>query len=237
MGVGHAVVREKAKHLVVSSWQSQANLSFFLVLEVVLAFVLPVLGFGRTHFRLYSEIGFSVLLISGVAIAWGQRWLFATSAAVAVAAIVVRAVALFRQSLSWEIWSDGLGMAAILALIIVLLEQVFRSGAVTHLRIQGAIAVYLLFGVEWSHAYHIVSLLLPGSFAVQGGQLATAGDWIYYSYVTLTTLGYGDITPVRPVARTLAVGEALTGQLYLAVLIARLIAMEIVSWQQRNERR
>jgi voltage-gated potassium channel Kch len=59
-----------------------------------------------------------------------------------------------------------------------------------------------------------------------------AVDWIYFSFITLTTVGYGDITPVHPIARTLAVGEALTGQLYLAVMIARLVAMEIVFWQQ-----
>ena len=62
--------------------------------------------------------------------------------------------------------------------------------------------------------------------------MLSAIDWIYFSYVTLTTVGYGDITPVLPIARTLAVGEALAGQLYLAVMIARLVAMEIVCWQE-----
>ena len=58
-------------------------------------------------------------------------------------------------------------------------------------------------------------------------------DWAYYSFVTLTTLGYGDITPVRPIARNLAITEALTGQLYLAVMLARLVAMEVISWQEK----
>jgi voltage-gated potassium channel Kch len=66
---------------------------------------------------------------------------------------------------------------------------------------------------------------------VPAGELATVNDWLYYSYVTLTTVGYGDITPVRPIARTLAIAEALSGQLYLAVMIARLVAMEVVFWQ------
>jgi voltage-gated potassium channel Kch len=62
-------------------------------------------------------------------------------------------------------------------------------------------------------------------------------EWYYYSYVTLTTLGYGEITSVTQVSRALAVGEALTGQLYLAVLIARLIGMEItISKQQTSQK-
>ena len=91
----------------------------------------------------------------------------------------------------------------------------------------------MLFGVLWAHAYHIVAILQPGSFRGPTDGLANLPGWAYYSYVTLTTVGYGDITPASQVARTLSVGEALAGQLYLAVLIARLVAMEIVFWQQK----
>jgi voltage-gated potassium channel Kch len=63
--------------------------------------------------------------------------------------------------------------------------------------------------------------------------VTSVSEWFYYSYVTLTTLGYGEITPISRVARALAIGEAVTGQLYLAVLIARLIGMEIISSQQK----
>ena len=76
----HKAVREKARALITESWQSQANLSFFLALLVVVGFILPSLGFGKDDERLYSDAAFSLLLISGVAIAWGRRWLFALSA-------------------------------------------------------------------------------------------------------------------------------------------------------------
>ena len=123
-------------------------------------------------------------------------------------------------------------MASVAAIGLVLLSQIFRPGRVTHLRIQGAIAVYLLFGVFYAHAYHIAATLVPGSFA-GATELTSGSGWAYYSFVTLTTVGYGDITPVSQVARSLSVAEALSGQLYLAVLIARLVAMEIVFWQQK----
>src|ERR1017187_962036 len=69
-------VRDRARALITESWQSQANLSLFLALMVLVAFVLPTMGFGKDDIKLYSNIAFTLLLISGVAIAWGRRKLF-----------------------------------------------------------------------------------------------------------------------------------------------------------------
>lgn len=227
-----ASVRAKARRVIADSWQSQANLSIFLALLVLFSFVFPVLGFGRRDATLYADVTFSLLLISGVAIAWGQRWLMLIAGFVGSACIAVRWMNLLTPSPTLQIWSDAWSVAAILVIAFVLLAQVFRPGRVSHSRIQGAIAVYLMFGAAWAHGYHLVALLQPGSFNSSAGPISNATDWIYYSCVTLSTVGYGDITAVRPIARTLSVAEALTGQLYLAVLIARLVAMEVISWQE-----
>jgi len=228
-------VREKARALIIESWQSQANLSFFLTLLVAVGLVLPALGFGKNDEILYSDFCFTLLLTSGVAIAWGQPWLFGFAAFVNSVTIAVRWMAFFTPTLTMQVWSGAWSVAAILVINLVLLAQVFRSGPVTSYRIQGAVAVYLLFGVGWAHAYHLTGLLHPGSFNTPTGEIPSVLDWVYFSFVTLTTVGYGDITPVRPIARTLAMGEALTGQLYLAVLIARLVAMEVVTWQSKAD--
>ena len=229
-------VRDRARALITDSWQSQANLSFFLGLMVLIAFVLPSMGFGKDHIKLYSDVAFSLLLISGVAIAWGRRKLFLLAGFLGSAALAVRWMAWFTPTPALQLWSDEWSLVAILVIALVLLSQVlFRGGPVTHSRIQGAIAVYLLFGIGWAHAYHIAELVHPGSFRLEVGEMSNVSDWIYYSFVTLTTVGYGDITAVRPIARTLSIGEALTGQLYLAVLIARLVAMEVVSWQYKSQ--
>ena len=230
----HDAVREKARALITESWQSQANLSFFLLLLVAVGFVLPSLGFGRDDTKLYSDIAFSLMLISGVAIAWGRRKLFLLAGFVGSAALAVRWMAFFTPTPVLQLWADEWSLAATLVIAIVLLLQVFRDGPVSLVRIQGAIAVYLLFGMGWAHAYHITEILHPGSFNVTSGTMSNVGDWGYFSFVTLSTLGYGDITPVRPIARTLAIGEALSGQLYLAITIARLVAMEVVSWQSKT---
>ncbi len=94
----HNAVREKARALITESWQSQANLSFFLALLVVVGFILPSLGFGKDDERLYSDATFSLLLISGVAIAWGRRWLFALACFVGSAALAVRWMAYLTPS-------------------------------------------------------------------------------------------------------------------------------------------
>ena len=233
MDVKGGAVGKRARGLIRETWQSQANLSFFLALLVVVAFVLPSMGFGASDIKLYSDLTFSLLLLSGVAIAWGRRKLFLLAGFVGSAALAVRWMAFFTPTPALQLWSDQWSLAAILLIAVVLLLQVFREGAVTHSRIQGAIAVYLLFGIGWAHAYHITETLHPGSFATTAAAMSNVSDWVYYSFVTLTTVGYGDITPARPIARTLSIGEALTGQLYLAVLIARLVAMEVVSWQAK----
>ena len=227
-------VRKKARGFITETWQSQANLAFFLALLVLVGFVLPVMGFGKDDEKLYSDMAFSLLLISGVAIAWGQRKLFLLAGFVGSAAFAVRWMAFFTKMPALQLWAEGWSLAAILVIALVLLSQVFREGPVTLMRIQGAIAVYLLFGIGWAHAYRIAEFSHPGSFNSTTGPMSTVSDWAYFSFVTLSTVGYGDVTPVRPIARSLAIAEALTGQLYLAITIARLVAMEVVSWQSKT---
>lgn len=109
------------------------------------------------------------------------------------------------------------------------LRFALRSGKVDSERLSAALSAYLLAGHFFGITYFQVEQLRPGSFAIAGVatlpaqlDLQTA---IYFSYVTLTTLGYGDISPLTPTTRGLAVSEAVLGQLYLAVLVARLVGM------------
>jgi voltage-gated potassium channel Kch len=131
----------------------------------------------------------------------------------------------------------GLSLLAVLILTALVLTQVFRKGRITLHRVQGAVAAYLLLGFAWAIAYEFSLLLDPGAIRfpdASGVGFLLVPRLLYFSFVTLTTVGYGDIVPVHPAVRSLAVTEALIGQLYPAVLIARLVSLEIVS---RNEPR
>ena len=93
-------------------------------------------------------------------------------------------------------------------------------------RIIGAVCVYLMLGVIWALTYSLLEAGIPGSFAGLSEQAAGSKwdpDWVYFSFVTLTTLGYGDILPVTSSARAMAYFEAIVGQFYLAVLVAGLV--------------
>jgi len=109
----------------------------------------------------------------------------------------------------------------------VLLWQVFRNGPVTWMRIQGAIAAYLCIGFAWSHAYHIAALLDHGAFSGTGSDVSLPTTWVNYSFGMLTTVGYQGILPTHPVSHSLGSGEAVMGQLYLTVLVARLVSMQV----------
>ncbi len=112
----------------------------------------------------------------------------------------------------------------------VMTQQVFFApGAVTLNRIVGALCLYLLLGVVWAILFGVLELVDPAAFTHRGHHASDPLEgFLYYSFVTLTTLGYGDITPVHPVARTLSYLEAVIGQLYIAVLIAGLLGRHIV---------
>lgn len=116
-----------------------------------------------------------------------------------------------------------------------ILSYVLRQRGVTTDMIYGAACAYLLLGVIWGLIFSLLEFVQPGSFAIAGSAAMGAQDlavtMVYYSFVTLTTLGYGDLVPVTPPARSLSFLEAVLGQLYLAILIARLVGMHI-SWKE-----
>ncbi|MHC4135911.1 MAG: potassium channel family protein [Planctomycetota bacterium] len=116
-------------------------------------------------------------------------------------------------------------------LIAMLLRRLFRTERVTADTLSSAISGYFLLGILWSFVYALLLQLDPGAFrAVEGGR---ASDLFYFSFVTLTTLGYGDITPASETAQTAAVLEAVVGQLYLAITIARLVGLHIAAAQSK----
>jgi hypothetical protein len=122
-----------------------------------------------------------------------------------------------------------LWMGFLSLLVVIILIRVFSEGRITSHRIQGAIAVYLLLGVIWSGGYRLVIYADPEAFNLTGSadESTLMSKLVYFSFVTLTTVGYGDITAVHPAARSLALLEALTGQLFPAVLIAKLVSMQV----------
>jgi hypothetical protein len=118
----------------------------------------------------------------------------------------------------------------------VILSYLFTEDEITGDVIMGAICVYFLIGLAWAFIFFTLELFQPGSFQMPQGQGTDLSHFSYYSYVTLTTLGYGDITPISTQARSLALLEAIMGQLYIAILVAKLVGIHIAQGVSRNKR-
>jgi hypothetical protein len=112
-----------------------------------------------------------------------------------------------------------IGLFAMLVLL-----RTFSPGPITRRRIEGAVAAYLLLAMTFAIAFELVEVLRPGSLLFVEGEPEVLHQAVgYFSLVTLTTVGYGDITPVSPLARQLAMAEGLIGQLYPAIIIGWMV--------------
>ena len=164
----------KTRDLLTRSWQSQADLSLFLFLLILVAFLLPSVGFEKNSLHFYDDAAASVSGVVGTAIAWRNRKLFQLTSVAVIVAIAFRWATWWRPTHTLRLWSASTGLAAVTMITVVLLWQVFRAGPVTGMRIQGAIAAYLCLAFGWAHAYHIAALVDPNAFNAAGTDVSVA---------------------------------------------------------------
>ncbi len=152
-------------------------------------------------------------------------------------AFVLRWILQFHRSPQLEVVAAVTASAFLLVTVVGLVRQLFSVRRVTLDTISAAICAYFLLAVAWGFMFALVEIHHPGSFSAElfidngmgsGSTMISAlHNFIYYSFVCLTTTGYGDIAPRSELARTLSVLESVVGQMYLAILIARLVSLEV----------
>ena len=177
----------------------------------------------------------TTLLMASVYAVVNHRWLFRLLLILVVPILIsIWFVDPYDDSEILDLLTTLSTNAFLFSVLVAVFADVIRSKRVTADTIFGAIAVYLLFGVIVAMMFQFLNNISPGSVVASVGEAKTIverydqfGDILYFSFVTLTSVGYGDLTPIGPAARSLAMFEGVVGQLYLAVLIARLVGIHV----------
>jgi hypothetical protein len=197
----------------------------YLLITVLLYLIMMPLAESLVKLRFLLTIFFSATLLAAIYAVSQNRKILIISVILAVPVLGLLWANQYFQTHTLSLFNSFFTIVFLIFFIFFLLSSVFKAKHVTADVIYTAIVGYLFIGLMWAFVYSILESFFPGSFATS--QSHTMQTYTYYSFVTLTTLGYGDIAPITPQARSFAILEAIIGQIYLTVLIARLVGMQI----------
>jgi hypothetical protein len=198
-----------------------------ILLLVIMFIIIPLQAAGVTFFQGFGLAALLAIIAGAMVISINPMAL----AAMSIAFITNLLVVVFRPFPYDVHVVAGCWLIITLALSVVVGRAVFGRGRVTYHRIVGAVLLYLLIALAFMMLFLFVGVSFDGAF---GGlkfeyDSVLASRLLYFSFVTLTSTGYGDIVPIHPLARSLCSLEAVIGQLYPAILLARLVTLESIA--------
>ena len=211
-------------------WTTDIALTTLLISLLIYFFFLYPLGLLGS-FKPLPTAFFSLILITGAITAFRNRIFRTLVFSWGILSLILLWVRYWFPHQTLIFVTHCLGLFFLVLLTSLILNQALREGPTTYHRITGAVAAYLLIGIIWSLAYYLVTLWIPGAFVIQGSLIpgdreSLQSKLFYFSFVTLTTIGYGDIVAVHPIVRMLVILEGVVGQLFPAILIARLVSLQ-----------
>ena len=208
---------------------SERLLSVLTVLLLIMLFV--VAPFHAAGIKMFEPFGaiVALVMVAGVLVISASPTATLVMLAGFLLNVFVVIARLIRPSTYDLYFLAAAWLVIVCTLGVVVARIVFAPGRVSFHRIVGAVLLYLLIGLAFVSLFMLVGLLVPNAFngLVFEDNEKLASNLIYFSFVTLTSVGYGDIYPVHPIARSLCNMETIIGQLYPATLLARLVSLEI----------
>jgi len=209
---------------------------FFILFVSLLALILVtplVQGFVGIH--MVWNIFFTGILLSGVhAVSENKRNVYIASL-LALPMLVYSWSPYFMESNLYVVIVGSLcGVVFFAYMIVNILVFIYRQDKVTRDLIAGAVVVYLLMALMWAFIYRVIETANPGSFTIPTTDIHERMRFIYFSLVTITTLGYGDVVPKTSLATSLATLEAVVGQLYLVTTVALVVGVRVSQSTERK---
>lgn len=211
-----------------------------LLVHLLLLPVLSVLTEGYPQAELLAMVAEQIVFVGAAAALGGRHMLFLGLPLIVpgLATLGVTAMAGEIPANHYWIWAVARTVSftvPIVSVSLLILVDVLAAKRIVFDMVCGALCVFVLFGMCWANVYTLLERLAPGSFTIDFARyhvdagadpFAAAGVFTYYSFVTLTTVGYGDIVPASATARWLVWLEAVFGQFYMAVFVSRLIGLQ-----------
>ena len=227
------------------SWSEERKMTglvIALTFDIVIGYPLVSVIGSSVAIRLINDLVLSAVLLMGLFALTRHQITRMVLGGIILIVISVRSVRYFFGT-NWLLgWDSLLSLVAVIAFVSFTMRYAYKEGPVTSQRIQAAVAAYLLVTIAFALGYILISFLIPGGFRFpdKGPEIDDPRFgyiFHYFSISTITTLGFGDVVPVHPFGRTLATIEALVGQLYPAILLARLVSLSVVDSRRSDKQK
>jgi hypothetical protein len=208
-------------------WDKESGLSGMLVLLFIMHFILVPLFGSNSSFMVIINIFWMLFLIAGIISLSKSRKQTLLFTIIPFLFILFGWISVFERT-PFVLFADIFFTVATFGLLIVLvLKKVFEPGPITGYRVIGSIVVYMILANLWAVIYLFIYEQIPGAFQITLPPFESntlQANFMYFSYITITTTGFGEIVPLHPIARSMVQIEAIIGVLYPVILIGRLVS-------------
>lgn len=224
------------------TWRKQHRFTVLLCGLSLMIFASPIVkllrpGPPNLFSRLLVLACFALMLLSAIFVISGSRRHLVVGVILSIPTVLLQSVNAVRPSEQLSAWGYAVTILFLGYIVALVIQALFQQRTITADSICASLCAYLLLGIAWAFIYALIEHQMPESFHISKAHLtdtdqlnvngAHLGFAIYYSFVTLSTLGYGDVIPVNSISRVFSYSEAVVGQIYLAVLVARLVGLHI----------